>query len=175
MLNLLFFKYSNPVHLFNQDTLDHFLDRLLRQLEAIDVDVSAFELDHICYRVETMERYKELKTELQKRATLLTESQIGGRPIASFKLYQPIHYLGRKIAVIELPAPKPGSYYPEGWEHVEFVLGYHPATFLEQYPRLRFKTKALAKKVNPDVSLQFDGFAVKFHEHSLEYVIQYLD
>lgn len=161
--------------MFNLETLHQFLDRIFLQLEAIDVDVSSFELDHICYRVETMQSYEVLKTELQKKGTLLSENQIGGRPIASFKLHQPLLYLGRKIAVIELPAPKPGSFYPEGWEHVEFVLGHHPVPFLEQYPNLTFKTKALTKKINPDISLQFDGFAVKFHEHSLEYVIQYLD
>jgi predicted metalloenzyme YecM len=161
--------------LFNLEALQQFLDRLFLHLDEVGIAVSAFELDHICYRVETMERYKELKTELQKRGTLLTESQIGGRPISSYKLHKPIQYLGRNIAVIELPAPKPGSHYPEGWEHVEFVLGYHPAKFLEQYPNLKFKTKALSKSINPDVSLQFDGFAVKFHEHSLAYVIQYLD
>jgi predicted metalloenzyme YecM len=30
-------------------------------LDTIGIDVSQFELDHFCYRVETIERYEELK------------------------------------------------------------------------------------------------------------------
>ena len=154
---------------------DPFLNQIFNALNKLSLDCSNYELDHICYRVETLERYNLLKEVLASNNELLTETMIGGRPIATFKLKKPIVYKARNIGVLELPAPKPGSFYPEGWEHVEFVVGEDPTAFMKHYPELPFLTKGLSKPVNADVVLKFRGFAVKFHEHSLEYVIKYLD
>jgi len=95
----------------------NFLDKLFGYLSEKKIAVSNFELDHICYRVETEERYQALKIALSNLGELLTESQIGGRVIASIKLNDPIIYKNRKIEVVELPAPKQGSFYKEGFEH----------------------------------------------------------
>lgn len=152
-----------------------FLDRLFKALETDGVDVQHYELDHICYRVATEARYSGLKEELASLGNLLGENQIGGRPIASFRLQEPIHYQEREIYVLELPAPKVGSHYPEGYEHVEFVINQPLEHFVADHPNLVFKTKGLHKAVNPDVQLQYDGFGVKFHRQSLEYVIRYQD
>lgn len=149
-----------------------FLDQLFQALNNDAVNVEHFELDHICYRVATSERYTELKKELNKRGILLGETQIGGRPIATYRLDQPIHYQERKIYVLELPAPKAGSDYPEGFEHVEFVVDVPLEEFVAKFPHLRFKTKGLNKVLNADVQLQYDGFGVKFHRQRLEEVIR---
>ena len=114
-----------------------FLDRIFQYLSAKKVDVKRYELDHICYRVETEERYQALKKSLTSIGELLTESQIGGRAIASIKLKKPIVYKDRKIWVIELPAPKKGSFYKEGFEHVEFVIDVPFEAFL--FPGFRFQ------------------------------------
>ncbi len=152
-----------------------FLERLFAALKEKNIDASNYELDHLCYRVESRERYESLKAQLSGLGELLSEKEIGGRPIAAFKLKEPIHYRGRRIWCVELPAPKAGSPYPEGYEHAEFVIRQCFPDFIGQHPAADFDTKALTKRVNPEVRLQFEGFSAKFHRQSLEYVIRYLE
>lgn len=152
-----------------------FLEQIIASLEEDGIVVDEFQLDHICYRVETLERYEVLKKALTNLGDLLVESPIGGRPIATYKLHQAIVFENRKIDCLELPAPKEGSFYKEGYEHVEFVIKTSFEDFIKTYPKLSFKTKGINKKVNPEISLKYKNFAVKFHHHTLEYVIRYLD
>ena len=152
-----------------------FLDKIFAYLAQKGINTDAYFLDHICYRVETTERYNTLKINLSNKGELLTESQIGGRTIASFKLNEPYIYKDRKIEVVELPAPKEGSFYKEGFEHIEFVIAMPFVDFMNQYPQLTFITKDLKKKVNKGITLKEKDFSIKFHHHSLEYVIRYLD
>lgn len=152
-----------------------FLSRVFQSLVLDNMDVTSFELDHICYRVATVERYVALKTALAALGTLLTESNINGRPIATFKLETPIIFESRSIYLLELPAPKASSPYAEGYEHVEFVIPSSLESFIQAHPDITFDTSAMHKPVNPDVSIAYDRFRVKFHTHPLEYVIQYLD
>lgn len=164
---------KNITNLLGDST--EFLDTIFQYLAQQGIEVASFELDHICYRVETDERYEHLKKELSSIGSLLIESQIGGRSIASFKLTDPIIYKTRKIEVVELPAPKKGSYYQEGFEHVEFVIDLPFETFMQRYPTLNFITKDLKKSVNQGITLKETDFSIKFHHHTLEYVIRYLD
>jgi len=163
-----------------------FLEQIFKALSADGIDISSFELDHLCYRVGTMERYAELKRKLMEEGTLLGEHQIGGRPIASVRLHVPFTVQNRSIAVIELPAPKPGSpsrlpfdsaldrrskSYPEGYEHVEFVVDMEPNEFAARYPALDWDLSGAHKTVNADVRRNYDGFSVKFHRLTLAVVI----
>lgn len=148
-----------------------FLRRLFAALQADGVDVSAFELDHLCYRVESLERYAALKDTLSEQAVLLGEHPIGGRPIASYRMHRPFRYEARAIHVLELPAPKAGSPYPEGFEHAEFVVHEAPETFADRYPQLAWDHSAAHKARNADVRLNYAGFSVKFHQRSLAEVI----
>ncbi|MCB0583264.1 MAG: VOC family protein [Phaeodactylibacter sp.] len=50
-----------------------FLDRLFNALQEEGVDVSNYELDHLCYRVESLERYEELKAALSGMGNLLSK------------------------------------------------------------------------------------------------------
>lgn len=148
------------------------LDKVFTALQKDGIGVATYELDHICYRVAEMDRYVELKEQIAGLGQLLGENTIGGRPIASFRLNEPIRYREREIYVLELPAPKVGSDYPEGFEHVEFVIDRDLEAFVAQYPALAFKTKGIHKGVNADVQLVYPGFGVKFHRQSLEDVIR---
>lgn len=152
-----------------------FLEKLFHQLAKDGIAVSDYEMDHICYRVASESRYEALKQQLLGMSSLLGETMIGGRPIATFRLAAPIRFRDREVWVLELPAPKPGSPYPEGYEHVEFVIDGSFEDFMGRYPQLTFQTKAMQKPVNADIQLEYDGFGVKFHRQSLEYVIKYLD
>lgn len=152
-----------------------FLDKVFSSLTEDGISVEAFELDHICYRVETAERYEEVKAALLAAGVLLTEKPIGGRPIATIKLHEPIVYHDRVIACVELPMPKDGSPYVEGYEHVEFVIDEPLRRFTKRYPTLKFDLKGVNKRINADVRLRYEDFSVKFHEYPLEYVITRLE
>lgn len=152
-----------------------FLEKIFSFLEKDGIDLSAFELDHICYRVETLARYSELTSKLEDLGNLLSEATIGGRPIATYQLHEPIVFGTRLIGVLELPSPKASSFYAEGWEHVEFVIDVDFESFISKYPLLEFDRSAIDKPINADISRNYDGCAVKFHRHNLEYVIKYLD
>lgn len=152
-----------------------FLDSIFKQLNELKIDVSEYELDHICYRVASIERYQALKKQLFNHGQPLTESLINGRPIATFRLNKPFVYQNRSIYLLELPAPKSNSKYEEGFEHIEFVIKEILTDFQQRHPTVTFDTKGISKKINPDLRVQLKGGSVKFHLHHLEYVIQVLD
>ena len=82
-----------------------FLRTLFEALAEQAVDVSAFALDHLCYRVETPERYEELRKEMDAEHVLLAESRIGGRCIATYRVQSPWLFESRWIDVVEFPHP----------------------------------------------------------------------
>lgn len=170
-------------------------------LEAVEAElpfVKQYYADHVCWRTETEDEYVNLISTLKSCsvATLLTESIIGGRPIATFKLDDGILCCSgrRNVNIIEIPSPKVGSPYRKGLEHVEYVVGnegdiihpindaYHQAQlqkFMEGHPEITsWNKKAMMKSINPDVSMtlnlpHFGKCSVKFHLVPLENVIEY--
>ena len=148
-----------------------FLHRLFAALENDGIHVDPFVLDHLCYRVEDHARYTSTKATLLQRGVLLGEHLIGGRPIATFRMHTPFLFRDRMIDVIELPAPKSGSPYAEGFEHAEFVVHEDPVHFAARYPQLAWDSSGADKPINANVRLNYDGFSVKFHARSLEEVI----
>lgn len=151
-----------------------FLEKIFAALERDRIDVSKYELDHICYRVASEERYRELKTELIEFGDSLGETLISGRAIAKFKLRDPILFEDREIDCLELPAPKKNNTYSEGYEHVEFVIDLEFDAFMAKYPQIDFDKKAVSKEINPDIRIRYDDVSVKFHHNTLEYVVKYL-
>ena len=185
-----------------EQEVPNFLTQIVKSLkEQHRLDVSKHEADHVCWRTESMAEYQDLVDALKKDPecwTLLTESEIGGRPIATFALAQhPISSVEtlHQVRVIEIPSPKEGSPYKSGLEHVEFVIGdgicedpwndkknpnnIHQLTFEEfiaRYPDLPWSRKAQNKAINPDISLKIDlpnygRCSVKFHLMPLQEVI----
>ncbi len=152
-----------------------FLDKVFSLLERDKIDVSNYELDHICYRVETEERYEGIKKIFLEESELLSEIIIGGRMISTFKLKVPLLYHNREMTVIEIPAPKGNSAYSEGLEHIEFVIDKSFEDFKQMYPDIKFKTDAESKDINPDTQIKYKNCSVKFHHNTLEYVIKYLE
>lgn len=148
-----------------------YLENLFSKIENLGLDVSECFLDHICYRVETEAEYQTKKIELLDHGVLLIESMVGGRMISTFKLNSPIHFNGRKIDVLELPAPKAGSSYKSGLEHVEFVTKEPLKEMIARYPKLQFEILGIDKKINADITLRFEGQCIRFHNQTLEDVI----
>jgi len=173
-----------------------FIQDVILALEKLEVNVSDYQADHVCWRTESMEEYTDLVTALlaaTENTRLLVESEIGGRSIATFELLEPIHCGdGCTITVVEIPAPKDGRPYKRGLEHVEFVIGDGDnggplnagaqRVVLEEFMNnncgVDWNTKAIDKPLNPDVSLEvklkdFDACSVKFHLVALSEVIEY--
>jgi len=150
-----------------------FLKDVMDELKALQMDCSTYIIDHICYRVSEQSRYQYLKTDLSRVGELLAESLVGGRPIATFKLYQPIVFERFAIDCLELPSPKKDSFYEEGYEHLEMVIHQSFQEFMNLYPHLRFDTSGMHKSINPDLRLGLkSGKSLKFHHQSLEKVIE---
>ena len=163
------------------------------------IDVSSRVADHVCWRTETLEEYAKLVDSMKASTdcfTLLIESEIGGRPIATFELAEPItcsSSSSHAISVLEIPSPKPGSPYKSGLEHVEFVIGDNAQalsplndhlhqeafdSFLREHADVHWSLKAKDKKINPDISLkmnleEFGACSVKFHLMPLADVIEF--
>ena len=154
-----------------------FLEKLFRDLKASGIDLlrESSELDHLAYRVETVSRYEELKSEFSKIGTSISENIINGRPISIFVLHKPVDYEGWIIKYIELPSPKQGSPYLEGLEHAEFVLRSSFGDFMSQHQNLKFDTSNSGDVINPDVKLSFDGYSVKFHLKPIDEVVRLQD
>lgn len=150
-----------------------FLDDLLARVANAGFDTSDFvQIDHLCYRTTSADNYHEKKAALSAAATLLRETQVNGRPIATFRLCQPImHAAGWRIDAVELPAPKAGRAYAEGLEHMEFVLYDDIPTFLKKYEGKPFELRAANRGINPEVGLQLGDRSVKFHLLSLPTVV----
>jgi predicted metalloenzyme YecM len=151
---------------------NRFLERLSNELSAANVALFHWDIDHLCYRSETLERYQILKSEFETIGELLVESEVNGRPISTFKLHEPFQMLGRTIALLELPAPKAGKPSKEGFEHIEVVTPLPLAQLREQYKFLTLDEGGMKKLFNAELEIKFICGAVKFHNLSLESVIR---
>lgn len=149
-----------------------FLDEIFHQLKDLNLDVSPYFLDHLCYRVKSVSEYEEKKAALGTMGTLLIESMVNGRLISTFKLHDPIVYEGRLIDVLELPSVKPHQSYESGLEHVEFVTTDSLYSIVEKLPALAFEVGGIDKKINADITLKLKKHCIRFHNQSLEDVIE---
>lgn len=149
------------------DQANSFLDHIFHTLEQESIDLRHWEIDHLCYRTETPEEYTLLRESLTQVGELLSEEIIGGRPILTFRLFQPIRYHHYVINLIEVPAPKAGSPYKSGFEHIEVVIDEAFHSLDVNHNRVKKSNNLL----NPELVLIFDDFSIKLHHKSLEHVI----
>jgi uncharacterized protein len=129
-------------------------------------------MDHICYRVETKERYREMREKLRDFGTLLSESDVNGRMIATFEFDEYLQVDEWTVPYLELPEPKEGSFYAEGLEHAELVVIGSLKRFMERHSDLAFSRGGMGKPLNPEAGLKAEGISVKFHEQQLGAVVR---
>jgi len=157
-----------------RSSLISFLNNIFTELKNVDLNVSELNMDHVCWRCESVNEYDEMLELLKKHGILFHQSIHNDREISLIQLDQAISYLDRKIDLIELPSPKPSKPYCSGFEHVEFVIDDPLESWIKATP-LPWDTKNIAKKINPDVKLSFREISVKFHPYSLAYVVKHLE
>ena len=149
-----------------------FLEKIFLILEEKEIDISRWQIDHLCYRTSSLENYAEIKSVFSKLGELLVESDVNGRDIATYKLHEPVVFRNYTIPLVEVPAPKKGKDTPEGFEHIEVVIDIEFHEIMKKYSQFTFDTKALSKKLNPELVLKFSDCSIKFHHMSLEEVIE---
>ncbi|RYX79448.1 hypothetical protein EON76_01880 [bacterium] len=156
--------------------IEPFIANINRGIDTLQINrVYLTQMDHVCYRVETEARYSELKERLSHAAIFLSESVVNDRAITTFEFNEPLHIDGWEIPFLELPAPKDGSPYTEGLEHVEFVVRDGDLdAFQVAHPQLTdsFSRKGMSKKINPELGLKAAGISVKFHKLPLGEVVR---
>ena len=149
-----------------------FLDRLFQILKENKVDLGHDEIDHLCYRTNSLDHYQSICQQMTNFSQLLIESPVKGRMISTFKLSTPIEYHGRSIDLVEVPAPKPGKTTVEGFEHIEVVTSQSFSDLKNKYSYLKMDLGGLEKDFNQELEIEFQNCAVKFHHYSLEQVIE---
>lgn len=149
----------------------NFLDKVFQTLEQYDSTILTNEIDHLCYRTSSIENYINTKAFFSELGHLLIESEINGRPIATYKLHAPLIYRNWIIDLIEVPAPKKNRITKEGFEHLEVVIDEDFDSFVERHSQFTFIKDGLKKELNPEIEVEFTDFAIKFHHKSLEHVI----
>lgn len=150
-----------------------FLNQLHKEIEATSVFFPKhWHIDHICYRASTLEHYSQFKNVFLDFAELVIESPVNGRNIATLELKEPIIFNGHHIYNVELPEPKAGSHYNDGFEHIELVCDKPLTTLPSLYPQLRWKPLGTTKTYNAELRCDFASGAIKFHNQSLASVVR---
>ncbi len=150
-----------------------FIDNIDKGLLASGIDREELAMmDHICYRVETLDRYNELLKKLSLTAIFLGEAEVSGRNIATFELQDYLKVKSWTVPYLELPEPKEGSPYPDGLEHAELVVMGGLDRFAQRHSDLSFDNKGMSKDINPELGLKTDLMSVKFHEQPLGAVVR---
>jgi hypothetical protein len=103
---------------------------------------------------------------------------VGGRPVSVFRLREPLAVGPHRIRLLELPAPKAGSAYATGWEHVEVALGSDDklealAAQLRATSSLKVNWRNWTRASNREVRVTPPGmnFRVAFHARPLDQVL----
>ena len=172
---------SPPLYDFRPETLAPVAREALAAVRAAGVEWDDdAEVDHACWRVETGKAYELAScAALQDGAELLGEAMVGGRPVSVFRLREPLDVGTNRIRLLELPAPKEGSAYATGWEHVEVALGSDDklealAAQLRATSSLKVNWRNWTRASNREVRVTPPGlptFRVAFHARPLDQVL----
>lgn len=151
-----------------------FLDSLFSQINEKGIAIEPhWDIDHLCFRVDSLDAYNNYKLAFSLFGNLLTEANVNGRPIATYELSNPIRYKDWLIKLVELPAPKSGKLCNTGFEHIEVVVDVALNELAMKYPKLSWDISGLEKIYNAELELPLDQCAIKFHNQSLRTVINF--
>lgn len=150
-----------------------FLRHLFAQVQQNGLELKPhWSIDHLCFRVQSLESYEQHKLDFAQFGRMLIESEVNGRMIATYKLAEPVVHGSYHIDVVELPAPKAGKKTIEGFEHVEVVVDEPFEKLMAKYSYMDLDSGGLKKAFNQELEVEMEGCALKFHPLSLESVIE---
>jgi len=150
--------------------------RMNEVFEEVGIERSELsQLDHLCYRTETLEEYHKILEDFRELGENLGEVIVQGRPISVIALNQPIETGGWAVDFLEVAAPKASSPYPSGLEHAEFVTRGLLSDFEQRHADLPFIRDAMSRVINPELKYRENGISVKFHQLNIGAVIKIED
>jgi predicted metalloenzyme YecM/phosphoglycolate phosphatase-like HAD superfamily hydrolase len=161
-----------PDALLDLNAIPGFVEKLLAELHELGLTAHIVSVDHVCFRVSSEEHYEIELAHLGQKASMISEVMVNDRPIAVFQLHNPIDVDGLCIDVVELPAPKTGKSYKDGFEHIEVVCRLPIQELSNKYPRINFDRTNLAHPTMPELTLRLKNGLVKFHNRALLQIIQ---
>lgn len=149
-----------------------FLDKVFDELSESSFKIKEhWDIDHICFRVETQDEYIKVTQLVSGLGELLAESPVNGRMISTYKLKTPIWYEDYIIELVEIPQPKEGSPKKSGFDHIELVVDEVLADLPSKFESEDWGLKGLEKTYNPELKLSLGETGIKLHNQSLESVI----
>ena len=149
-----------------------FLEKAFSHLTEAGLDVSGYEMTHLCFRVASEGGFLIKKEALSQVGTLISNVLAEGRPYLVYKLYDPIVYREHCVSLVALPYPKPNNTYSTALQHVAFLMKEDISTLLDQYPNIEFDKLELNRATHPELKLRFQDLVIKFHNLSLEDLAQ---
>lgn len=176
-------------------SMQNYINQAWQRILDLGIDMRGMSVDHVGIRTPwghegegDYSNYLAAKRYLEsRRATLIAEAiipmTIEGRPIAIYRLLNPIDTDGGKVQYVEIPAPRKGKIEENKLDHIEIVLkeGETLASFIEKNRTSleQFTSQDLDKiamnevtSVNPDVTLALgEGIIVKFHTQDIGHVV----
>ncbi len=142
-------------------------DRLLTR----GIDISPYELSHICYRVPEWDQYLRVRSQLERHAISNRENVWNGRPI-SLIVFDDLEVLdGKRLPMIELIPPVHQRVYKMGCEHIGFVVSEEGFdAFVEEHKPVLTGQQFQGPDSTPDpVYILMEDFThVKFYRLSLQ-------
>lgn len=163
--------------MFHRSQANAFVEKILNEAKAAGFAADEFLLDHICYRTSSTQEYEEVKHLVMSgvgslfRGDLLGEEIINGRPIATYRLHDPLVIGNQCVEALEIPAPKPGKDYESGFEHIEVVTTETFEAIQAAHPDLSFDTVSTNKLINPELAVKLPSGVIKFHHLPLSCII----
>ena len=145
------------------------------RLLALGIDISPFQLSHICYRAAEWDEYVRVRGLLERHASANRENVWNGRPISMIVPADPMAVPGGKvIPLIELIPPVHQRVYKMGLEHLGVVIGDGFDEFVETHKPVLTGQQFQGPASNPDpVYILFDDFThVKFYRASLRAAVE---
>lgn len=141
------------------------------RVAARGIDVTPYEVSHICYRVPEWDEYIRVRGLLERHAVANREGFWNGRPM-SLILFAQLEVLdGKKLPMVELIPPVHQRTYKMGMEHIGFVVG--EAGF-EEFKRVHRPVltgqqfQGPTPGINEPYYILFEDFTnVKFHQRPL--------
>lgn len=150
-----------------------FLEKILKNIAKLGIDVSSLEMDHIGYQASSDKDYDNLKPQFDEIGKMVSKTLVGGRKVGIFKLNTPLKFQNYIISAIELVAPKDGQVCPSSLEHVEFVLNEKFETFLSKYHIVNWDISAINQKDFPMIKLKLTNYTqVKFHKMNVLKIVE---
>ena len=134
------------------------------------VDISEYELSHLCYRVAEWDEYVRVRGLLERHALANRENVWNGRPISLIVPAEPLDVLdGKAVPLIELIPPVHQRVYKMGLEHLGVVVGDTFDAFVEAHKPVLTGQQFQGPNSIPDpVYILMEDFShVKFYRLSL--------